>query len=169
MKWKNRLTNYNFWISIASAILLIIQAFKIEFNIAYLNEIATAVLGILVMIGIISDPTKIAVDSKEEIKQEKTEEKGEEKNSTPTLQKIENDLRSCEDDYKAVVSKAMDDLKNMLNEFQPFHVANEPSNVIEESEEVAQNDEEIVNENLEELEQVVAPVIEINEEEKPTV
>ena len=59
MNWKNRLTNYNFWISIISAVLLILQALKIEFDIAYINEIATAVLGLLVVIGIISDPTRI--------------------------------------------------------------------------------------------------------------
>lgn len=55
---KNRLTNYNFWISIVSAVLLILQAFDIQFDIAYINEIVTAVLGLLVVIGIISDPTK---------------------------------------------------------------------------------------------------------------
>lgn len=58
MKWKNRLTNYNFWISIVSAVLLILQAFDFEYDIAYVNEIATAVLGLLVVIGIINDPTK---------------------------------------------------------------------------------------------------------------
>ena len=46
MNWKNRLTNYNFWISIFSAALLILQALKIEFDIAYVNEIFTAVLGL---------------------------------------------------------------------------------------------------------------------------
>ena len=61
MNWKNRLTNYNFWISIVSAVLLILQALKIEFDIAYINEIATAVLGLLVVIGIISDPTRYTV------------------------------------------------------------------------------------------------------------
>ena len=76
MNWKNRLTNYNFWISIFSAVLLILQALKIEFDIAYVNEIFTAVLGLLVVIGIISDPTRITVKSNE-IKQNvtsKTEE-----------------------------------------------------------------------------------------------
>ena len=57
---KNRLTNYNFWISLVSAVLLILQAFNFQFDIAYINEIATAVLGLLVVIGIISDPTKTA-------------------------------------------------------------------------------------------------------------
>lgn len=58
MNWKNRLTNYNFWISIVSAVLLILQAFNIEFDVNYINEIITAVLGLLVVIGIINDPTK---------------------------------------------------------------------------------------------------------------
>ncbi len=60
MNWKNRLTNYNFWISIVSAVLLILQAFNIEFDVNYINEIITAVLGLLVVIGIINDPTKSA-------------------------------------------------------------------------------------------------------------
>ena len=63
MNWKKRLTNYNFWISIISAVLLILQAFDISFDIAYINEIVTAVLGLLVVIGIINDPTKTGKDA----------------------------------------------------------------------------------------------------------
>ncbi len=63
MKWKNRLTNYNFWVSMVSAVLLVLQAFDIQFDIAYINEIATAVLGLLVVIGIINDPTKSSTTS----------------------------------------------------------------------------------------------------------
>lgn len=63
MNWKKRLTNYNFWISIVSAVLLILQAFDISFDIAYINEIVTAVLGLLVVIGIINDPTKTGKDT----------------------------------------------------------------------------------------------------------
>ena len=65
MNWKNRLTNYNFWISIFSAALLILQALKIEFDIAYVNEIFTAILGLLVVIGIVSDPTRVTVKATE--------------------------------------------------------------------------------------------------------
>ena len=66
MRWKNRLTNYNFWISLISAVLLILQAFNFEFDIQYVSEIATGALGLLVVIGIISDPTKtsVSVDDK---------------------------------------------------------------------------------------------------------
>lgn len=63
MKWKNRLTNYNFWISIVSATLLILQAFNIKLDIANINEIVTALLGLLVVIGIINDPTKSAKET----------------------------------------------------------------------------------------------------------
>ena len=58
MNWKNRLTSYNFWVSIVSAVILILQAFHFEFDIVYINEIVTAVLGLLVVIGIVNDPTK---------------------------------------------------------------------------------------------------------------
>ena len=70
MNWKNRLRNYNFWISMFSAVLLILQALKLEFDIAYVNEIFTAVLGLLVVIGIISDPTRMTVKSNETINRE---------------------------------------------------------------------------------------------------
>ena len=79
MNWKNRFTNYNFWISIVSAVLLILQAFEFQFDIMYINEIATAVLGLLVVIGIINDPTKTSVkvdnnvakkENKKEVKKE---------------------------------------------------------------------------------------------------
>lgn len=98
MKWKNRLTNYNFWISIISAVLLIFQAFDINFDIAYINEIATAVLGLLVVIGIISDPTKTF--SKTE-----TEKGADEVESVPNGAEVEN-----------VISDAEVDLQNFINE-----------------------------------------------------
>ena len=46
-----------------SAVLLIFQAFDLQFDIEYINEIVTAVLGLLVVIGIISDPTKSSTSS----------------------------------------------------------------------------------------------------------
>ncbi|MCQ2565004.1 MAG: phage holin [Clostridia bacterium] len=61
MKWKNRFTNYNFWISIVSAVLLIFQAFNIKFDLDCISEIVTAVLGLLVVIGIILIVKSIAV------------------------------------------------------------------------------------------------------------
>ncbi len=125
MNWKNRLTNYNFWISIFSAVLLILQALKIEFDIAYINEIFTAVLGLLVVIGIISDPTrtsvktagsssnnmKVEIETKEETKQEKVEE---EQEKVPTAEKNETDNFTCETNIQTILNKISLDLNEKV-------------------------------------------------------
>lgn len=116
MKWKNRLTNYNFWISITSAALLILQAFKFQFDIAYINEIATAVLGLLVVIGIISDPTKVVVSSSEQKPAEKTVKTEKEALVLPAEVETETSVNNVEDDFKTVISKISKDLEERLNE-----------------------------------------------------
>ena len=123
MKWKNRLTNYNFWISIISAVLLILQAFKINFDIAYINEIATAVLGLLVVIGIISDPTKTAVSTstepkinKEETAVKEEESKPETVEEIPTDKQDEIDYANIQNDFKVLVEQISRDLEKMTRE-----------------------------------------------------
>ena len=124
MNWKKRLTNYNFWISIVSAVLLIFQAFNIKFDIVYVNEIATAVLGLLVVIGIISDPTKVAVkevkkpeETKKEDNQEKVEEEKPKESEVieemPAEIKNENDANFIKDDFKILIEKISTDLHNL--------------------------------------------------------
>lgn len=141
MKWKNRLTNYNFWISLISAILLILQAFNFEFNIAYVSEIATAVLGLLVVIGIISDPTKVAVDAtaksakKEEPKEEKIEkplnaEEIKEKAEdfvTPNISADENSICSNESDIQIVIDHITKEIENATEKLKAENkeIANE--------------------------------------------
>lgn len=96
MNWKNRLTNYNFWISIVSAVLLILQAFNIEFDVNYINEIITAVLGLLVVIGIINDPTKSTT---------KTDSSSTITTSTSNAEKTEsttNETKNAEDTEKVI-------------------------------------------------------------------
>jgi len=106
MNWKNRLTNYNFWISIISAVLLILQAFKINFDIACINEIVTAVLGLLVVIGIVSDPTKTAtkVETKTETKSEPKAEKVEAVTMPTDEQNADNPVDS-QNDFKDILAK----------------------------------------------------------------
>lgn len=127
MNWKNRLTNYNFWISIFSAVLLILQALKIEFDIAYVNEIFTAVLGLLVVIGIISDPTRTTVKTNNEVvKSESTEKvetdkKTEEinQNTLPFDEKDETISVNNENDFQVVLDKMYADIEQktvMINE-----------------------------------------------------
>ncbi|MBR1987949.1 MAG: hypothetical protein IKA36_02800, partial [Clostridia bacterium] len=132
MNWKNRLTNYNFWISLVSAVLLIFQAFNFEFDIANLSEIVTALLGLLVVVGIISNPTKTSQEKKQNDSKTKKEEekedqiklesqnssKTEQKNnslkenieSMPSVEQDENNLNSCEDDFKVLVDQISSDI-----------------------------------------------------------
>ncbi|MCQ2555954.1 MAG: phage holin, partial [Clostridia bacterium] len=95
MKWKNRFTNYNFWISIVSAVLLIFQAFNIEFDLDCISEIVTAVLGLLVVIGIISDPTKVAVseDKIKSLTEQKAEDKSEKMEEEKPAKEIETEVK----------------------------------------------------------------------------
>ena len=156
MKWKNRITNYNFWISIVSAVLLILQAFHINFDIAYINEIATAVLGLLVVIGIINDPTK-SISSISKIEDKKEEQLKEEKlvENIKNNQEIENnqnipsdvenktDDGSSEIDIKTVINLISSEIKKS---FDAVGISNtkkiEKEETLEEIEEVAEIKEE---------------------------
>lgn len=52
-----RVKNYGFWLSMVSAIVILLQALGLKVNLPYVNEVVTAVLGVLVMLGIVSNPT----------------------------------------------------------------------------------------------------------------
>lgn len=134
MKWKNRLTNYNFWISIVSASLLILRAFDIKMDIANINEIVTAVLGLLVMIGIVNDPTHSVKENSTE-KSSKNSKQNEQVNetspeteikeptkqteleeTTPSSQQNENGFNVDENALQSVMSKIAKDLEQKLEE-----------------------------------------------------
>ena len=124
MNWKNRLTNYNFWISIFSAVLLILQALKIEFDIAYVNEIFTAVLGLLVVIGIISDPTRTSVknptESNQQVKEvEKAEVKQE--SNLPIVKEDEIVDLNSQNDIKVILSKISTDIEGKIQEMRELN------------------------------------------------
>ena len=54
---KGKFRNYGLWISIISAILMLLQAMGLKFDLPYVNEIITSILGVLVTLGIISNPS----------------------------------------------------------------------------------------------------------------
>lgn len=179
MNWKNRLTNYNFWISIISAILLILQAFNIEFDIAYINEIATAVLGLLVVIGIISDPTKTAIkqDVAEKIKEEqKVEEKVEELAEEKTVESeddkqvedtaipnVEEDaivVDNNKNDYENIVETISADLKSNENIKELKNILLNLLNMDKAEEEAQVNEQKIQFEEVKNEEEKVEKFIE---------
>ena len=120
MKWKNRITNYNFWISIVSATLLILQAFNIKLDIANINEIVTALLGLLVVIGIINDPTKSAKDTENDAKST-NKKKADNKQIEPS--KTEN---KAEKDVEDVNQKGENKQQNEENQ-----IDNKDLNIVE--------------------------------------
>ncbi|MBQ8615153.1 MAG: hypothetical protein IJ415_01130 [Clostridia bacterium] len=127
MNWKNRLTNYNFWISMFSAVLLILQALKIEFDVAYVNEIFTAVLGLLVVVGIIIDPTKTATKStqteKETVETQSKKEIVENITETalPIEEKNEINNNNNENDIQTIMNKIASDLELKIKELDAIN------------------------------------------------
>jgi uncharacterized membrane protein len=55
--WKARLRNYGFWLSVAALIPLILQAFGINFLPANYDQIVNTLLWLLVLLGVINNPT----------------------------------------------------------------------------------------------------------------
>ncbi len=132
MNWKNRLTNYNFWISLCSAVLLILQAFNFKFDVAYISEIVTAILGLLVVIGIISDPTKTSVkQNSSERKKEQTDSQVSEKSDdiiAPIEKENEIALNTISNDIKAIFEKITQDLELKISELKKAEIINDKNN-----------------------------------------
>lgn len=57
MKLSKRLKNYGLWVSVSSLVILLIQQFGVEIAPEKYNTIVTTILGILVALGILNDPT----------------------------------------------------------------------------------------------------------------
>ena len=57
MKIKERIKNVGFWISIISAVFLILGAFGVEIGDETASSVINAVCSLLVVTGIVSDPT----------------------------------------------------------------------------------------------------------------
>jgi len=150
MKWKNRLTNYNFWISIVSAVLLILQAFNFEFDIAYINEIATAVLGLLVVIGIISDPTK-SYNPNETIQTKDTETQITDNETTETEAKSEQEESASVDDENKNVTISTESNFKAIVDFLSEEINKTVKNITKASKFVEQDElsdnKDIIEEN----------------------
>lgn len=57
MDFKSRLRNYGLWVSVASLVLLVLQSLGVPITPEQYNEIVNTILGILVMLGILNNPT----------------------------------------------------------------------------------------------------------------
>lgn len=53
---KEKMKNYGFWISLCSAVLLVISNFGLKIDAPYVEEIISSILGVFVVLGVISNP-----------------------------------------------------------------------------------------------------------------
>ncbi len=170
MNWKNRLTNYNFWISLFSASLLILQALKIEFDVAYINEIFTAVLGLLVVIGIISDPTRTSVKSTdsssavvnqtESVEAEKTletdnENQKKEAKPLPTDKEDEVNNDNIQTNIQTILTQISTDLDKKFNEIKQLNL-NSANKLLQQETSIKKEESNEVNTSVEETLPAVA-------------
>ena len=163
MNWKNRLKNYNFWISLFSAVLLILQALKIEFDIAYINEIFTAVLGLLVVVGIISDPTRTLTKTSDEnskttvknsslgVVAQKNEEKVEDEKLLPTVKESEVDKLFSKNDIENAVLKFTEGLNEKFNKINTISETLQQTFKGDEISKTQENSNEMIDDNIEEV------------------
>lgn len=72
MDWKSRIKNKTFWVALVPAVLLLLQViavpFGYKFDIAILSkqllDIINAAFGVLVILGVVMDPTTTGITDK---------------------------------------------------------------------------------------------------------
>jgi len=63
---KKRLKNYGLWVSVASLILLLLQSFHVHVDSSQYSDIVKAILSVLVLAGILNNPTTNDVGFKDD-------------------------------------------------------------------------------------------------------
>ncbi len=103
-KFKNRLKNYSFWVSLASAILLLVQAIGKPLGLVINEEIymsiVNSVLGVFVVLGIITHPAQNLINNEEK------EEQMEQENFVVEQEKVNNETKSGSTDSQNAVNVA---------------------------------------------------------------
>ncbi len=105
---KNRLKNYSFWVSLASAILLLVQAIGKPLGLVINEEIymsiVNSVLGVFVVLGIISHPAQNLISSSSSANVDTVNEKETEASDSLKSVEINNDNKSNSANCENVVN-----------------------------------------------------------------
>lgn len=166
VKKKTRLTSYNFWVRIVSAVVLILRIILSKFGInidsAFILDIATLVAGFLVVVGIINEPTGITISYKNE--------SGDDMVNTENIKtKIDEKLKEVEKIFagfgikdKAVVAESL----QKIDDFLVTILQNELKDIEKMQNELDGKTDEAENEETEKSESVGAKseISELNEE-----
>ena len=117
----SKFKSYNFWVKMVSAVVLILRIvlnkFGYELDSAFVLDIATLVAGVLVILGIINEPTGVTVSFNENM-----EGNGVEGNSSEVLkEKVKEKLSEVESIFtsfgasdKSAIKKRLDDIDNFI-------------------------------------------------------
>ncbi len=118
VKKKARLTSYNFWVRIVSAVVLILRIvlskFGIKIDSAFILDIATLVAGFLVVVGIINEPTGITISYKSEKGDIMQNNEIFKKQIDEKLKEVEQIFASFGIKDKAVVAESLQEIDNFL-------------------------------------------------------
>ena len=118
VKKKARLTSYNFWVRIVSAVVLILRIvlskFGIKIDSAFILDIATLVAGFLVVVGIINEPTGITISYKNEKGDIMQNNEIFKKQIDEKLKEVEQIFASFGIKDKSVVAESLQEIDNFL-------------------------------------------------------
>lgn len=118
VKKKARLTSYNFWVRIVSAVVLILRIvlskFGIKIDSAFILDIATLVAGFLVVVGIINEPTGITISYKNEKGDIMQNNEIFKKQIDEKLKEVEQIFASFGIKDKLVVAESLQEIDNFL-------------------------------------------------------
>ena len=84
---KEKLKSYEFWVSVASAVMVILQSLSLKFNLPYVQEAVMGFLGILAVAGIVKKSNPPTADDSATV---------EEENATTQDTQEENDVNKDE-------------------------------------------------------------------------
>lgn len=146
VKKKTRLTSYNFWVRIVSAVVLILRIILSKFGInidsAFILDIATLVAGFLVVVGIINEPTGITISYKNEL--------GDDMANTENIKtKIDEKLKEVEKIFASFGIKDKEVVAESLQKIDDFLVTilqNELKDIEKMQNELDDNVDEVENE-----------------------
>ncbi len=78
---KEKLKSYEFWVSIVSAVMVVLQSLSLKFDLPYIQESVTGFLGILAVVGILKK-SKTPIGEENTPTEDKPTEETQEKEET---------------------------------------------------------------------------------------
>lgn len=85
---KEKLKSYDFWVSVASAVMVLLQTISIKIDVPYVNEITMAFLSLLAVTGILKKNGTKSVET--------ASESGEDTKASEELTQPEEELENAE-------------------------------------------------------------------------